>query len=110
MNKILFSVLALMVISAIGANFYTFYQQKSYDFLVETPCDEKTQSCFVRDCSTGECPPNNLSLYRSFHIEAKNFDACGTDSCLQECESGTIQCLETKCGESEGDICSIKTE
>ena len=110
MNRLIFWLLILMVVSAIGANFYTFYFKKNIDFIIETPCDENTQTCFVRDCSTGDCPPNNLSQYRSFHISASNYAACEYDSCVKDCSSGSVKCVELMCDESGDDACSNKTE
>jgi hypothetical protein len=107
MNKILFTVFAAMVLTVFWYSYSTFYKNKSYDFLVEAPCDEASQTCFVRDCeNTDECPPNNLSNYRVFSINAADFSKCTDDTCLAQCESGEIQCTEIACGESSDDTCS----
>src|SRR4051812_19544750 len=106
MNKWLFAVVAALFVSAIANNFYTFYIKKDYDFTVEAPCDPAKQVCYIRDCSDGSCPPNNLSEYRVFHLNAADFDKCQDDSCLSECLSGSVGCNEDKCVESEESTCT----
>lgn len=106
MNKWLFIVISAMVLAAIANNFYTFYIQKNYSFTVEASCDPSAQSCYLRDCSTGECPPNELETYRVFDLKAADFARCSDDSCLTECTSGAIKCQEIPCGESADDSCS----
>ncbi|HVU06203.1 MAG TPA: hypothetical protein VHE10_00165 [Candidatus Paceibacterota bacterium] len=106
MNRMLFFVLAAMVLSAIGANFYTFYYEKDYDFLVEAPCDASAHTCFVRECDDGDCPPNDLSSYREFHVKAADFGSCADDTCAAECESGKMACEERICDTAAGDACS----
>ncbi len=106
MNKTLFTLLTLMVLSALGSSYYIFYYQKDYEFLVEASCDPSSQSCFARDCvNTDGCPPNNLSIYKVFELKASDFDSCKDTSCKMECESGTLSCVEVKCGDGPDDIC-----
>lgn len=105
-TKTLFILVSALVLATLVANFYTFYFQKNYDFIVEAPCDPTTQTCFVRDCSeSSECPPNGLEQYRMFTVNAADFEKCSDDSCLYECVAGVIQCEEIFCDESGGDIC-----
>ncbi|HEU0080457.1 MAG TPA: hypothetical protein VFQ72_00315 [Candidatus Paceibacterota bacterium] len=107
MNKALFTILSLMFVSALGASYYIFYDKKSYDFLVEAPCDPTSQICYVRDCQGPDgCPPNNLSEYQVFKIKAADFSGCKDNSCLSECKSGSISCAVVACDESAGDVCS----
>lgn len=105
-TKTLFIIVSALVLAAVANNFYTFYYQKNYEFTVEAPCDSTQQSCFIRDCSNGECPPNGLEVYRAFTLKAKDFEKCSDDSCLSECITGSIQCEEASCSESNGDVCT----
>lgn len=104
-TKIFFILVSALVLAAIANNFYIFYFQKNYDFTVEAPCDQTQQSCFIRVCSDGECPPNGLEVYRVFTLKASDFNKCSNDSCLNECTTGLIQCKEVLCDESGGDTC-----
>ena len=52
-------------------------------------CDPTSQTCFSRDCSEGDCPPNNLENYRQFTIRARDFSRCSDNSCLKECLNKT---------------------
>lgn len=107
MNKGLFIVIVVMLSVVFVTNYYIFYYQKDYDFLVEASCDPLVSKCFVRDCNSDEgCPPNNLESYRVFNIKASDFASCKDDSCLQECENGVLSCLEILCGNSPDDVCS----
>jgi hypothetical protein len=106
MNKWLFTVIAAITIAAIANNFYIFYIKKDYNFTVEASCNSEINTCYVRDCSTGDCPPNNLQEYRVFSLKAVDFDKCTDDSCLQQCTTSEIQCTEIKCGESLEDTCT----
>lgn len=105
-TKALFILVSALVLVAVVNNFYIFYYQKNYNFIVEVSCDTTEQSCFIRDCNDGECPPNELEQYRMFSLNAKDFSLCETDSCLRACLSGQITCSEILCGESEEDTCS----
>ncbi|OHA89530.1 MAG: hypothetical protein A3C70_02675 [Candidatus Zambryskibacteria bacterium RIFCSPHIGHO2_02_FULL_43_14] len=108
-TKILFILVSALVLAAIANNFYTFYFQKNYTFTVEASCDQTQQSCFIRDCSDGECPPNELEVYRVFTLKAGDFKKCSDDSCLNECTNGLIKCTEIFCGESKDDVCTVVT-
>ena len=106
MTKILFTLLFSMIFIVVANNFYTFYYQKNYKFIVETPCDPTEQTCFIRHCDENdECPPNGLEQYRLFNLKASDFPKCSSDSCLDECLNSIISCEEVKCNESSGDAC-----
>ena len=106
-TKILFILVSAMTLAVIANNFFTFYYQKGYDFIVEAECDPSQQVCFIRDCSEGsECPPNELEQYRMFALNASDFEACANNSCINECATGSIQCEEIFCDESEGEVCA----
>lgn len=108
-GKVLLWVLFLSILAVISATGYKFLIQKDYDFVVEASCDSNTETCFYRDCSTGDCPPNGLEYYRVFLVNAADFESCSDNSCLKECEAGLFSCQEIMCGESEEDECSIPT-
>ncbi|MFZ2484387.1 MAG: hypothetical protein WAX80_02665 [Minisyncoccia bacterium] len=105
-TKVLFILISALIIAAIVNNLYTFYFQKDYDFTVEASCDPVEQACFIRDCSDGECPPNELERYRVFALNANDFQKCSDDSCIVECSLGQIDCEEILCDESGGDVCT----
>ncbi|MEI6400083.1 MAG: hypothetical protein WCO58_01005 [bacterium] len=98
----IFSILLISVI--IG--FYHFYIKKDFYFLIETNCDAQKETCFQRDCSTGQCPPNNFSEYRIFKINAKDYQMCSNDNCLTVCKNDQTKCEETIC-DQETDTCSV---
>lgn len=105
-TKALFTLISILVLVVIVSNFYTFYFQKNYDFVVETSC-EAGELCFIRDCGDGECPPNELEQYKLFMLNAADFGSCSVNSCEFACESGRIRCEEILCDESAGDTCVL---
>ncbi len=104
-----FSIFSVLVfIFVIGINFYVLYFQKNYDFIVETACDPTKEECFERDCSEeGFCPPNNLSNFKRFSINAKDFKMCENEDCSQVCESEAGVCEQIACTPDEefGEYC-----
>ncbi len=108
-DKIFLLVLSLCAVATLASNSYMFLLKKDYDFNVEASCDPTTHKCFHRDCANpGDCPPNGLSNYRRFTISAKDFQKCSDNSCIVQCKSGAIQCVEIKCGDSVEDTCNPK--
>ena len=105
-----FVIISLLVLGAIASTAYLFYYQKSYDFVVEAPCDPTVHTCFYRDCEFEECPPNGYDSYRILTMSASDFDTCADETCLAECSSGVIECSEIVCGESEEDVCSTGSD
>ncbi len=106
-DKLFLAAIAFSTIAVIGITAYSFVYLKNYDFVTETECDPATETCFYRDCSEEDsCPPNGLENYRVFTMNARDFNTCADNSCLDECISGTILCEELMCGESEEDMCS----
>ncbi len=105
-NKEFIKLLGISIVAVIIATGYKFYIKKDYDFIVETPCDPISETCFYRDCLEGECPPNGLENYKIFTLKAYDFSSCSDKSCFVECTSNAIACTETVCGESREDICS----
>lgn len=106
-DKTFLSVISLSVAVAILSTAYIFLIRKDYKFVIEAPCDPALDTCFSRDCSGGECPPNEYEEYRIFTIHARDFEMCSDSTCLKECVSGTLSCAETVCGESEEDVCAV---
>ena len=105
-SKILFILVAAMVLSVVISNFHTFFYEKNYEFIVEAECNPTEQACFARHCGEDEeCPPNGLEQYRMFALTAVDFETCSDSSCLDECSMGSINCEEIFCDESAGDTC-----
>lgn len=103
-TRTIFILVVALVLAAVVNNFYIFYIQKNYEFIVESPCNLTAESCFIRSCGDEECPPNELSHYRMFAIKARDFGKCRDNSCFSECSSGLIECKEIMC--SEDDACT----
>jgi|SRR3989338_3765350 len=94
-------ILIAALIIAFGTSFYKYFIQQDYNYLVEAPCDTSLNECYVRDCTTEECPPNNLSTYSHYNISAEAFKYCKDNSCTNVCKTGP--CKEIPC-KSQKDI------
>lgn len=105
-DKSFLSIVALLVIVTALSTAYLFLFRQQYDVIVEAPCDPTSQTCFSRDCSVEECPDNGYETYRMFVVSAADFATCTDNTCLPECDDGTIVCTEIVCGESEEDVCA----
>jgi len=105
-SKVLLWAITFSILLAIVATYYIFVVEKNFYFSLEAPCSPTVEKCFYRDCSTGECPPNNLEFYRVFEVAAYDFIKCKDSSCLDECESGRIECVEYKCQPENDQSCS----
>lgn len=102
----LIGVSCLVVI--IGA-FYFFYYKKDYDFILEVVCDTSKETCFQRDCSNpDDCPPNGLSDFKRYSINAGDFKMCENENCANACEAEIIKCEPIECTVDEimGESCS----
>jgi len=97
-NLFLYVLLALVFV-AIVSSFYFFYLKKDYDFIVETECNPEIEMCFFRDCehSLDGCPPNNLSYYNQYTINANDFQSCANEDCSYVCSNNIISCIKTEC-------------
>jgi hypothetical protein len=108
-------VLTSFVVVALLLTYLTAYTKyifaKDYVFYIEAPCDPESMICFVRDCDD-YCPPNGLSAYRSFTIQASTFASCTNNSCENICltESTAAQCEEIICDPVADESCSTPTE
>lgn len=95
---------------AIILSFYFFYFKKDYDFIVEVTCDSAKEQCFQRDCSKpGNCPPNGLSDFKRYSLNAGDFKMCENEDCASVCETGSIKCAPIACVEDleVGESCTV---
>ncbi len=98
---------------AIAACFYFYYFKKDYEFVVEVACDTTKETCIQRDCTNEDnCPPNQLSDFKRYNINAGDFDACTNENCAQACEEKIIPCKPIECVEdfTAGESCSTLEE
>lgn len=108
-NNIFLRLVITSSISVIFLSFLFFYFEKSYNFIVESPCDPSHGTCFIRDCSVkGDCPPNNLSTFKRYSLNANDFKSCNNEDCTNACESGAIKCKPIECTENldVGETCT----
>ena len=101
----LYEILLVAVGLAVAASLYTYLYAERYDFVIEAPCDSTLQQCYTRDCSTGDCPPNELSEYRVLQVSAKTFDTCTDNGCSNICTAQNPACIETFCSLEDGEEC-----
>jgi hypothetical protein len=108
----LLSLISLSCIAVISVSFYFFFLKKDFDFIVEVSCDSSKEECFVRDCESIECPPNNLSLFKRYTVKAKDFKYCENENCAVACENNQIQCEVVPCevDEEYGESCVFGTD
>lgn len=104
-SKVLLGAVAFSVVLTIGITAYLYLGVKDYNFVVEAHCEPSEQTCFYRDCSTGECPPNELEYYRVFEVRSGDFKNCSDNSCLYECENEKVSCEEVICSDQEDGNC-----
>ena len=104
-DKLFLTTVSLLIVATVLISANRFLIREDYDYFVEAPCDQRQTTCFIRDCSGEDCPSNGLDQYRIFAVSAVDFRSCTDNSCLPECEGGTIECAEIFCGESAEDEC-----
>lgn len=102
----LYEMLLVMVALALAASFYLYLYAEKYDFIIEASCDPATQECYTRDCSGGDCPPNELSTYRVFRVPATTFDTCTDNGCTGVCTALNSPCLEIACSTQSAQSCA----
>ena len=100
----IFWILLVSVLIILGQSMYKNYVAKDYLFFIEAKCDSLVNECYVRSCDTsGDCPPDNLTVYRVFQLPASQFKNCSDNSCLNICPSTAHSCEEIKCS-TQSDI------
>ena len=100
-NLFLLFLIGTCVISIISS-IYFFYYKKNFDFIVETKCDPQIETCFYRDCTNpDDCPPNNLSYFNVYNINARDFTFCENEDCTAFCDANTIKCNKNECTEQD---------
>jgi hypothetical protein len=102
-------LIGISCLVAIFCAFYFFYYKKDYNFIVEVACDPLKETCFQRDCSNpDDCPPNGLSNFKRYSLNAGDFKMCANEDCANVCETGIIKCEPVKCVENAevGESCS----
>lgn len=103
-------LLLLGCFATIATSFYVFYHQKNYDFIVEVACDPTVEICTQRDCTNpDDCPPNQLSDFKRYTLNAADFKMCENENCAVACETGLIKCEPISCVEDleAGESCSV---
>ena len=112
MNKVhlistnFFTFLLILMASIVAiCSFARYIYAKSYIYHVEMACDSTKESCYTRDCSD-HCPPNGLSEYKIYSINASNFKYCTNNSCSNICEA-THKCTKIECNPEKGDSCTL---
>lgn len=103
-NAVTFILLGSAIL-AVAASFYLNFFTKQFEYLVEAPCNSTKEECYVRDCDAEECPPNGLSEYALYAVQARHFQACTDNSCTNVCEA-TGQCTPILCSEQSEVECS----
>ncbi len=100
----------LLFVIVLANSFYFFYIKKDFDFMVETSCDTSKEECFLRDCSDPDsCPPNGLTEFKRYTLNANSFKYCENEDCKIACEGNQINCENIPCEENPemGESCSI---
>ncbi len=112
-NTWLINALLACAFISIAVSFYFFYYKKDYEFIVEVSCDPAKETCFQRDCTNpDDCPPNGLSDFKRYSLNAGDFSKCENENCSIACETGIIKCKPIQCTEDldVGESCStLKT-
>lgn len=106
-NLILITLFVLGFLLAIEAVYLRFFYAKDFDYLVEALCDPAKEFCFYRDCASNpeDCPPNNLSYYKQYHVKGYDFEKCTDNSCQKQCRETSLNCKEVQCGLAGEDVC-----
>lgn len=104
-------IILILLFITIAKGFYTIYFEKNFEYLVEAPCDQTTQTCYIRDCSNpDDCPLNGLTEYTKYSITAKYFKLCSDNSCQNICGQQNDTCKEVICGGDSSDTCTSGIE
>jgi len=107
-NIFLYLLLGGVIIS-IACSFYFFYLKKDFDFIVEVACDPTKEECIQRDCTNpDDCPPNGLSDFKRYTLNANDFKYCENEDCSLFCKDNE-KCTQIECTPDEemGETCSV---
>ncbi len=107
-NSLLIKALIACCVISVITSFYFFYYKKDFNFIVEVSCDKSQETCFERDCSNpDDCPPNGLSDFKRYSLNANDFKSCQNEDCTTVCENGEIKCTPVECTENPdtGETC-----
>lgn len=99
-DKFLMVVFIVLIGSAFISNFYHFYINKNYTYIIETECDSEFETCYIGEDEGGQF------FYNVKTINAYDFSACSDNSCTNECTSGFLECITIPCGTDPADVCS----
>ena len=102
-------LIGLSCLAVIVSSFYSLYFKKNYEFVVETSCNPEVDICFERDCTNpDDCPPNGLSDFKRYKLNAGDFSKCENEDCTLACETGLINCTQVTCVADEllGESCT----
>ncbi len=110
-NRIFYTILALLILGSIGVTFYKIVILKDYQIVAETSCDPLIEKCFVyKDEESG-----GVSYYKMISKKAANIALCETTEekigCGEElsCTTGELSCSYTYCDPNDlvdGENCS----
>lgn len=91
----IYMLLAGILIVVVNS-FYMYFYKQNYPFIVETKCDPEVETCSYRDCENEPdiCPPNGLSYYKEYTINARDYKYCENEDCELACKEGVINCVE----------------
>lgn len=105
--NIIITILSVCIfLTAVNFSYINYFENRDFIMNLESSCDPAVESCFQRDCSEEECPPNSLEVYKYVDVPAWFFERCSENSCKKECIENPDQCEFTYCDpDSEEDIC-----
>lgn len=91
---------------AVSFSYVKYFENKDFLMTLESSCNPENESCFYRDCSLEECPPNSLEVYKYVDVPAWFFSNCKDNSCTSECIKYSENCNFTYCDpDSDENVC-----
>ncbi len=106
-SKILFAVIAVLVVGSVAATFWRIVVKRDYIVQAQIDCDPSEENCFVWECDpnstdeweacTGD-PEEDIWYYEILNRNAKN---------IPDCDPNDEDCTAYICGEDEAD-CSYE--
>lgn len=115
-SKVLFFVIFLAILTAVGLSFYKYMVKMDYYLQIQTECNPAKERCFITECNPeedSECPENEAER-RSYYkiIMKKAYLAPDCDPKDEQCPEVTCDsdsaCQEIFCDEttvSDGETC-----